>query len=83
MFLTRFSLRNRALIALVTVFVMIGGLIALGGMRRELIPPLQIPIAGVVTVVPGGTPTPLPSDCPTPSTTVTAPAPTPSPTPSR
>ncbi|GAB49834.1 efflux RND transporter permease subunit [Mobilicoccus pelagius] len=56
MFLTRFSLRNRALIALVTVFIMIGGLIALGGMRRELIPPLQIPIAGVVTVVPGAGP---------------------------
>ncbi|WP_052466078.1 efflux RND transporter permease subunit [Mobilicoccus massiliensis] len=53
MILTRFSLRNRALIALVTVFVMIGGIIALGGMRRELIPSIQIPIAGVVTVVPG------------------------------
>lgn len=56
MFLTRFSLRNRALIALVTVFVMIGGFIALGGMRRELIPPIQIPVAGVVTVVPGAGP---------------------------
>ncbi|GMA41368.1 efflux RND transporter permease subunit [Mobilicoccus caccae] len=53
MILTRFSLRNRALIALVTVFIMIGGVIALGAMKRELIPSIQIPIAGVVTVVPG------------------------------
>lgn len=53
MLLTRFSLRNRALIALVTVFVMLGGLVALGGMKKELIPSIQIPVAGVVTVVPG------------------------------
>ena len=53
MFLTRFSLRNRALIALVTVFIMLGGLVALGAMKRELIPSIQIPVAGVVTVVPG------------------------------
>ncbi|MDO5628489.1 MAG: efflux RND transporter permease subunit [Mobilicoccus sp.] len=56
MILTRFSLRNRALIALITVFTMIAGMLALTSLRRELIPSLEIPIAAVVTVVPGASP---------------------------
>ncbi len=51
--LTRFSLANRALIALVTVFVLIGGVIAAAGLRRELIPSLELPIVAVITPVPG------------------------------
>ena len=51
--LTAFSLRNRALIALITVFVLLGGVLAANGLRRELIPSLELPIVAVVTPVPG------------------------------
>ena len=50
------SLRNRALIALVTVFVMVFGVITTSQLKEELIPSLTIPTAVVVTTYPGASP---------------------------
>jgi multidrug efflux pump subunit AcrB len=51
-----FSLRNRALIALVTVVVAIFGGIALTHLKQELIPSVQFPEVAIVSVYPGATP---------------------------
>ncbi|MBO3171606.1 efflux RND transporter permease subunit, partial [Dermatophilus congolensis] len=51
--LTRFSLKNRALIALITLFVFLGGIFTSGALRRELIPSLELPVVAVLTPVPG------------------------------
>jgi HAE1 family hydrophobic/amphiphilic exporter-1 len=50
------SLRNRALIALVTVFVMIFGVLTTTQLKRELIPSLTIPTAVVYTTYAGASP---------------------------
>ena len=50
------SLRNRALIALVTLFVMVFGVITTGQLKQELIPSISIPTAVVVTTYPGASP---------------------------
>ena len=46
--LATFSLRNRALIALITVFVAVFGAFSAGALKMELIPNLQFPAVGVV-----------------------------------
>ncbi len=50
------SLRNRALVALATVAILIFGLVSAGSLKQELIPSLQIPAAAVVAVQPGASP---------------------------
>jgi hydrophobic/amphiphilic exporter-1 (mainly G- bacteria), HAE1 family len=50
------SLRNRALVALATVAVLIFGLVSAGSLKQELIPSLQIPAAAVVATQPGASP---------------------------
>ncbi|MDH2443741.1 efflux RND transporter permease subunit [Amnibacterium sp. CER49] len=55
--LAAFSLRNRALIALVTVVAAVFGLLAAGGLQEELIPSVQFPQLAVVTTYRGATPT--------------------------
>ncbi|GAA4753022.1 efflux RND transporter permease subunit [Modestobacter marinus] len=50
------SLRNRALVALSTVAVLVFGLISAGSLKQELIPSLQIPAAAVVAAQPGASP---------------------------
>ncbi|MCA0145212.1 efflux RND transporter permease subunit [Blastococcus sp. LR1] len=50
------SLRNRALIGLITVAVLVFGLISAGSLKQELIPSLQIPAAAVVASQPGASP---------------------------
>ena len=50
--LTLFSVRNRALIALTTVFAIFAGLNAMAALPRELFPSLQFPILAVATPVP-------------------------------
>ena len=50
--LTTFSIRNRALIALTTLFAVFAGLNAMISLPRELFPSLQLPIVAVVTPVP-------------------------------
>jgi HAE1 family hydrophobic/amphiphilic exporter-1 len=54
--LTRLSLRNRALVGLASVLVAIFGVISMTSLKQELIPPLQIPIAAVVGPFPGASP---------------------------
>lgn len=51
--LARLSLRNRALTALLTIFIIIAGLWSTGTLKQELFPSLQLPIIGVITTVPG------------------------------
>lgn len=51
--LATLSLRNRALIALVTVFVAVFGVISMGSLKQELIPSLELPQITVVTSMPG------------------------------
>ena len=50
--LTRFSVHNRALIALTTLFAIFFGLNAMGSLPRELFPSLQFPVLAVATPVP-------------------------------
>ncbi len=51
--LTLFSVRNRALVALATLFSMVAGLWAAGSLPRELFPSLQFPVLVVATASPG------------------------------
>ncbi|ROS78408.1 HAE1 family hydrophobic/amphiphilic exporter-1 [Curtobacterium sp. PhB130] len=54
--LSVFSLRNRALIALVTIVVAIFGGISLWSLKQELIPSVQFPQVAIVSAYPGATP---------------------------
>jgi HAE1 family hydrophobic/amphiphilic exporter-1 len=54
--LSVFSLRNRALIALVTIVVGIFGGFALSTLKQELIPSLSLPQLFIVTAYPGASP---------------------------
>ena len=54
--LTAFSLRNRALIALVTVVAAVFGVIGAGSLKQELMPSVQFPAIAVVTNYPGASP---------------------------
>ncbi len=64
--LSVFSLRNRALIALVTVVVGIFGSIALASLRQELIPSVTFPQVVIVTNYPGAAPEVVNEDVSTP-----------------
>ena len=65
-FLSVFSLRNRALIALVTVVVAIFGGVALTSLKQELIPSLSLPNIFIVTNYPGASPAVVDADVSTP-----------------
>jgi len=54
--LANLSLRNRALIALVTVFVMVFGAITAGQLKQELIPSISVPTAVITTTYSGAAP---------------------------
>lgn len=54
--LAELSMRNRALIALVTVFVLAFGVISTGQLRQELIPRISVPVAVVFSSYPGASP---------------------------
>ena len=54
--LANFSLANRALIALVTVFVLIFGLISTTRLKQELIPSVSFPQAIILASYPGASP---------------------------
>ncbi|WP_431835837.1 efflux RND transporter permease subunit [Cellulomonas sp. Y8] len=54
--LTRLSLANRAVIALITAAIAVFGLVSLGSLKQELIPSLQIPTVAVVAASPGSSP---------------------------
>ncbi|RKR76215.1 efflux RND transporter permease subunit [Frondihabitans australicus] len=55
-FLSIFSLRNRALIALITIVVAIFGGYALTSLKQELIPDITLPQVAIVTSYPGASP---------------------------
>src|SRR5690554_6639058 len=65
-FLSVFSLRNRALIALVTIVVAVFGSIALTSLKQELIPSVSFPQLVVVTSYPGASPEVVNEDVSTP-----------------
>ena len=54
--LAKLSLRNRAVVALTTVAIVLGGFVAMTSLKLELIPSLQIPMAAVISTYPGATP---------------------------
>ena len=64
--LSVFSLRNRALIALVTVVIGIFGGVALTSLKQELIPSLSLPNLFIVTTYPGASPDVVNADVSTP-----------------
>ncbi|TXN30458.1 efflux RND transporter permease subunit [Lacisediminihabitans profunda] len=64
--LSVFSLRNRALIALITVVVAIFGGLALASLKQELIPSLTLPSVYIVTSYPGASPDVVNTDVSTP-----------------
>jgi len=64
--LSIFSLRNRALIALVTVVAAIFGGVALTSLKQELIPSLSLPQIFIVTTYPGASPEVVNDDVSTP-----------------
>ncbi|WP_166880459.1 efflux RND transporter permease subunit [Salinibacterium sp. ZJ450] len=65
-FLSEFSLRNRPLIALVTIVVAFFGFIALNSLKQELIPSVNFPQVVVVTAYPGAAPEVVNEDVSTP-----------------
>ncbi|TQL40433.1 HAE1 family hydrophobic/amphiphilic exporter-1 [Homoserinimonas aerilata] len=64
--LSVFSLRNRALIALVTIVVAVFGSLALTSLKQELIPSVSFPQLVVVTAYPGAAPEVVNEDVSTP-----------------
>jgi len=64
--LSVFSLRNRALIALVTIVVGVFGAISLTTLKQELIPSFQLTQVFVVTSYPGASPEVVENDVSTP-----------------
>ncbi|MCY7288841.1 MAG: efflux RND transporter permease subunit, partial [Cryobacterium sp.] len=65
-FLAVLSMKNRALIALVTIVVAIFGSLALTSLKQELIPSLQLPQLVVSTSYPGASPEVVNDDVSTP-----------------
>ncbi|MBC7723325.1 MAG: efflux RND transporter permease subunit [Burkholderiaceae bacterium] len=65
-FLSVFSLRNRALIALVTIVVAVFGSISLTLLKQELIPSVTFPQLAIVTPYPGAAPEVVNEDVSTP-----------------
>ncbi|MCG2808368.1 MAG: efflux RND transporter permease subunit [Coriobacteriia bacterium] len=54
---TRFSLKNAAVVILVTVLLTAGGVYSAGQLKRETMPDVTIPIVAIVTPYPGAAPT--------------------------
>ncbi|WP_442915671.1 efflux RND transporter permease subunit [Leucobacter sp. UCMA 4100] len=54
--LAKVSLKNRALIALVTIVACLFGVISMSGLKQELMPQVQFPAIAVVTSYPGASP---------------------------
>lgn len=64
--LSVFSLRNRALIALVTIVIGIFGAVSLSTLKQELIPSLSLPNIFIITSYPGASPEVVNNDVSTP-----------------
>ena len=61
-----FSLRNRSLIALISVVIAVFGGISLASLKQELIPSLSLPSVYIVTSYPGASPDVVNTDVSTP-----------------
>lgn len=64
--LAKLSMRNRALIALITIVVAIFGGIALTNLKQELAPSIQLPQLSIITAYPGASPDVVNADVSTP-----------------
>jgi HAE1 family hydrophobic/amphiphilic exporter-1 len=51
--LTQLSMRNRAVVALVSIAILVGGTLAMVGLKQEMIPSIEIPYALVMATNPG------------------------------
>ena len=60
------SLKNRALIALITIVAAVFGGLALTNLKQELIPSLELPNLMVMTTYPGASPEVVENDVSTP-----------------
>ncbi|MFG6402302.1 efflux RND transporter permease subunit [Microbacterium sp. P04] len=60
------SLKNRALIALITIVAAVFGGLALTSLKQELIPSIEFPLLSVVTTYPGASPEVVSNDVSTP-----------------
>ena len=60
------SLKNRALIALITIVAAVFGGLALTNLKQELIPSLELPALVVMTTYPGASPEVVENDVSTP-----------------
>lgn len=65
-YLAVLSLRNRALIALVTIVAAVFGGLALTSLKQELIPSIEFPQLAIVTTYPGASPEVVEADVSTP-----------------
>ncbi len=54
--LSKLSLANRAVVALITVIIAAFGFLSLGSLKQELIPSIEIPSAAIVTSYAGASP---------------------------
>ena len=54
--LAKLSLKNRAVVGLLTIIAVAFGYLAVGGLKQELIPSVEIPSAAIVTSYPGASP---------------------------
>ncbi|MEY4743756.1 MAG: hypothetical protein RIR34_1095 [Actinomycetota bacterium] len=54
--LSRLSLANRSVVALLTAIIAVFGFISLGSLRQELFPSIEVPQAAIVTVYAGASP---------------------------
>src|SRR5699024_12495689 len=54
--LARFSLANRALVALATLMAVVAGLWSTTALKQELMPSLNLPMVAAVTTYPGASP---------------------------
>src|SRR6187402_2796385 len=60
------SLKNRALIALITIIAALAGSYALVNLKQELIPSIEFPQLSIVTTYPGASPEVVSNDVSTP-----------------
>ena len=54
--ISRLSLANRAVVALITLIIGVFGLLSAGNLKQELIPSIEIPSAAIVTSYAGASP---------------------------
>jgi len=54
--ISKLSLANRAVVALITVIIAAFGFLSVGSLKQELIPSIEIPSAAIVTSYPGASP---------------------------